>query len=320
MNPRLNSMNQEALLSWYRRIQRPLPWRVNPSPWSILLSEILLQQTQMERGVVYHEKLLKRFPTIQSMAESNVDEVLHLWQGAGYYSRARRLHTLSLEVMKTYDGKLPESYQELLKLPGIGPYTAAAVSSIAFSNPVACVDGNVRRVMARQMNQENPTPKDVQNFADEQLVVDSPGDWNQAVMELGALVCRPKKPRCDVCPVQETCQGLERAHELPLPKKLIKKEMELQCVVKIDSEGKPELIRRPETGLFAGLWGPFYGECLDTQKLDFLGTVQHQLSHRVLKVKVWKGTSKRGTEPDSVALSILDRRVLSLAGVMADVP
>ena len=138
-------MNQEALLAWYRRVQRPLPWRLNPSPWSILLSEILLQQTQMERGISYHAKLLERFPTLQAMAESDVDEVLHLWQGAGYYSRARRLHALSRQVVEDYDGVLPSEYEELLELPGIGPYTAAAVASIAFSRPVACVDGNIRR-------------------------------------------------------------------------------------------------------------------------------------------------------------------------------
>jgi A/G-specific adenine glycosylase len=135
-------MNQEALLAWYRRIQRPLPWRLEPSPWSILLSEILLQQTQMERGIVYHKNLLDRFPTIQSMAESSVDDVLHLWQGAGYYARARRLHALSIEVMQSHGGQLPEKYGELLTLPGIGPYTAAAVASIAFNQPVGTFDAS----------------------------------------------------------------------------------------------------------------------------------------------------------------------------------
>ena len=313
-------MNQEALLSWYRRVQRPLPWRLNPSPWSILLSEILLQQTQMERGILYHQKLLNRFPTIQSMAESSVDEVLLLWQGAGYYSRARRLHALSLEVVEHYAGTLPDTYDELLKLPGVGPYTAAAVSSIAFSRPVACVDGNIRRVMARQTNQENPSVKEVQTFADEQLAVEFPGDWNQAMMELGALVCRPKKPNCVECPIQESCLGIERAHELPLPRKLVKKDVSMDCVVRLDSLGRPELIQRPDSGLFAGLWGPNYDTKLDTDGLDFLGTIQHQLSHRTLIVKVWKGSSTKGTNPNEVALSTLDRRVLNLAGVLLDIP
>ena len=168
-------MDRKALLSWYREIQRPLPWRLEPSPWSILLSEILLQQTQMERGIAYHAKLLKRFPTVQSMAKSSVDEVLHLWQGAGYYSRARRLHALALDVMELHGGVLPNDYEGLLQLPGIGPYTAAAIASIAFKQPVACVDGNIRRVMARQTNQEEPSMKQVQTFADTHLVSESPG-------------------------------------------------------------------------------------------------------------------------------------------------
>ena len=313
-------MNQEALLSWYRRIQRPLPWRIHPSPWSILLSEILLQQTQMERGIAYHQKLLNRFPTIQSMAESNVDEVLFLWQGAGYYSRARRLHALSIKVMEDYGGILPDTYDELLKLPGVGPYTAAAVSSIAFSRPVACVDGNIRRVMARQSNQENPSAKEVQIFADDQLAVEFPGDWNQAMMELGALVCRPKKPNCAECPIQESCLGIERAHELPLPRKLVKKDVSMDCIVRLDAQGRPELIQRPDSGLFAGLWGPVYDVKLDTKGLNFLGTIQHKLSHRTLIVKVWKGSSEKGTNPNEVALSTLDCRVLNLAGVMLDIP
>ena len=216
-------MNQEALLAWYRRVQRPLPWRLNPSPWSILLSEILLQQTQMERGISYHAKLLERFPTLQAMAESDVDEVLHLWQGAGYYSRARRLHALSRQVVEDYDGVLPSEYEELLELPGIGPYTAAAVASIAFSRPVACVDGNIRRVMARQTNQEDPSPQQIQSYADEQLLESAPGDWNQAMMELGALVCKPRRPACKECPVVDTCLGRSRADVLPLAKTTKKK-------------------------------------------------------------------------------------------------
>jgi len=313
-------MNQEALLSWYERVMRPLPWRLNPSPWSILLSEILLQQTQMERGIAYHAKLLKRFPTLQSMAESSVDEVLHLWQGAGYYSRARRLYALSIEVMHSHSGLLPHTYEDLLKLPGIGPYTAAAVASIAFSQPVACVDGNIRRVMARQTNQEEPSMSDVQRFADEHLMTDIPGSWNQAMMELGALICRPRKPQCDLCPVQDSCLGIDRAIELPRPKRLVKKKMELQCIVNVDLKGWPDLFQRPDSGLFAGLWGPTIDATLDTDGLEFLGTIQHQLSHRILIVQVWKGSSTNGMDPDQVALSTLDRRILELAGVVLKVP
>ena len=308
-------MDREALLSWYREIQRPLPWRLEPSPWSILLSEILLQQTQMERGIAYHAKLLKRFPTVQSMAKSSVDEVLHLWQGAGYYSRARRLHALALDVMELHGGVLPNDYEGLLQLPGIGPYTAAAIASIAFKHPVACVDGNIRRVMARQTNQEEPSMKQVQTFADTHLVSESPGDWNQAMMELGALVCRPRNPSCEDCPIANSCKGSLRAHELPRPRKSKKKIVEYTCIVRIDSEGFPELHQRPNTGLFAGLWGPEMASDLETTNCEFLGTIRHHLSHREMVVSVWKSNGTNGTDPNVVALSTLDRRILELVGV-----
>ena len=313
-------MNQQALLDWYKRNKRPLPWRLDPSPWSILLSEILLQQTQMERGIEYHERLLKRFPTLSSMAKANVDDVLLLWQGAGYYSRARRLHALSLEVVEANEGVLPKTYEELLKLPGIGPYTAAAVASIAFKEPVACVDGNIRRVMARQSNLEEPSTKEVQRFADKYLDIHVPGDWNQAMMELGALVCKPRNPSCEQCPVAQSCQGRTRAHELPRPKRKKKTTVEYNCVVRVDDRGYPELFQRPLEGLFAGLWGPEMATDLGTTGCEYIGTVRHLLSHREMVVAVWKTSSSKGTDPNSVALSSLDRRILRLVDVLCDVP
>ncbi|CAI8355732.1 MAG: Adenine DNA glycosylase [Candidatus Poseidoniaceae archaeon] len=313
-------MNQEALLDWYKRNKRPLPWRLDASPWSILLSEILLQQTQMERGIEYHERLLKRFPTLSSMAKASVDDVLFLWQGAGYYSRARRLHALSIEVVEANEGVLPKTYEELLKLPGIGPYTAAAIASIAFSEPVACVDGNIRRVMARQSNQEEPSANDIQRFADKHLVTDSPGEWNQAMMELGALVCKPRNPLCDQCPVTESCRGRSRAHDLPRPKTSKKTTVEYTCVVRIDEDGAPELQQRPQTGLFAGLWGPEMATGLENTGCEFVGTVRHLLSHREMIVSVWKTVGANGIDPSTVALSSLDRRILRLVGVLDDVP
>ena len=149
----LSSEDQHALLNWYDQHQRDLPWRHTRNPWHILLSEILLQQTQVSRGLVYWTRMVEAFPTVVSMAKAPVDAVLKAWEGAGYYSRARRLHALSQRVMLPsheggFDGELPSTYDELLSLPGIGPYTAAAVASIAFDQPVACVDGNIRRVMA----------------------------------------------------------------------------------------------------------------------------------------------------------------------------
>ena len=254
------------------------------------------------------------------MAKSEVDEVLFLWQGAGYYSRARRLHALSQIVVTDFEGVLPSTYNELLALPGIGPYTAAAVASIAFSHSVACVDGNVRRVMARQTNNADPSVKDVQEYADGLIVREHPGDWNQAMMELGALVCRPRNPTCNECPVHESCRGTLRANELPRPKKQKKKEVELQCIIKVDAQGQPELIQRPDSGLFAGLWGPQMEENLNCEGLEYLGCIKHLLSHRTMKIHVWKDVCKQGIDPNTVALSTLDRRILTLAGVFLNVP
>lgn len=154
----LSNNDQQALLAWYDEHQRDLPWRQTNDPWAILLSEILLQQTQVSRGLIYWKRMVETFPTVASMAASPVDAVLKAWEGAGYYSRARRLHALSQRVMMPkaeggFDGQLPSTYDALLSLPGIGPYTAAAVASIAFGQSLACVDGNIRRVMARRTAQ-----------------------------------------------------------------------------------------------------------------------------------------------------------------------
>jgi A/G-specific adenine glycosylase len=254
------------------------------------------------------------------MAKSEVDEVLFLWQGAGYYSRARRLHALSQIIVADFDGVLPSTYDELLALPGIGPYTAAAVSSMAFSHPVACVDGNVRRVMARQTNDEDPSVRDVQAYADTILAREHPGDWNQAMMELGALICRPRKPLCGECPISESCEGRFRAIELPRPKTQKKKTVELQCLLKIDAQGQPELIQRPDSGLFAGLWGPQIEENVVTEGLEYIGCIKHILSHRRMNVHVWKDSCEQGIDPNTVALSTLDRRILTLGGVFLNVP
>jgi len=180
-------LSQSTLLAWYAEAKRDLPWRHTSDGWKILLSEILLQQTQVSRGIGYWLKLVERFPTPQSMAEADVDEVLLLWQGAGYYSRARRLHALARQVCLAsseggYDGVLPTTSAELLQLPGVGPYTAAAVASIAHGESVACVDGNIRRVMARQMKSTNPSVKEVEHWAKKNLFKPDAGDWNQAVM------------------------------------------------------------------------------------------------------------------------------------------
>lgn len=176
-----------TLLSWYQRQQRRLPWRGESDPYKILLSEMLLQQTRVEQAISYYQRFLQRFPTLEVLARAQEEEVLKAWQGCGYYARARNLHKLAKRVV-AQGGQLPRSSGELWALPGVGSYTAAAVASIAFAEPVAAVDGNIRRVLSRLYAWENPTPKQVQEAADALMVAlplqadAHPGDWNQALM------------------------------------------------------------------------------------------------------------------------------------------
>jgi A/G-specific adenine glycosylase len=253
------------------------------------------------------------------MADADVDEVLHLWQGAGYYSRARRLHALSIQVCLPiedggFGGSLPKTAAELLTLPGVGPYTAAAVASIAHGESVACVDGNIRRVMARQSKRVEPTMKEVEVWANAVLYKDDAGDWNQALMELGATVCTPKRPLCVQCPVSSSCNGIGEPLLYPRPKKVKRKRLDLKCALRFDANGLPELVQRGSDGILAGMWGPPMDENLDVTGLELIGIVEHTLSHRDLFVEVWHGSCHRGIEPSDVAISSLDRKILALRG------
>ena len=320
----LNPDEQQALLTWYDQHHRPLPWRATSDPWAILLSEVLLQQTQVSRGLVFWERMLATFPRIQDMASSDVDEVLKAWEGAGYYSRARRLHALSQRVMASsteggHDGTLPSSASALLTLPGVGPYTAAAVASIAHGEAVACVDGNIRRVMARRTASLNPKPAEVQKWADESLHHDRPGDWNQALMELGATVCTPKKTQCTSCPVSEGCLGKALPGRYPEPKRPKVKAVTLYALVELAANGEAILQQRPLNGMFGGLWGPTYDENPERVQEDDatrVATVNHALSHRRLTVEVHavvRPDVLKGTRRDEVAVSTLDEKVLACA-------
>ncbi|MGB0490152.1 MAG: A/G-specific adenine glycosylase [Candidatus Poseidoniaceae archaeon] len=329
-------MNVEALSRWYEAEARDLPWRATSEPWAILLSEVLLQQTQVARGVAYWRRLLDRFPTVASMAEAELDEVMHLWQGAGYYARGRRLHALAVEVCDPrgpWQGVLPspstcdDVVSGFQSLPGIGPYTAAAVASIAHDVPAAVVDGNVRRVVARQTGVHEPPPADVTSLA--QAWMDdaythgvAPSVWNQAVMELGATVCRPRAPHCSACPVQATCIARDHpdgVHAFPAPAKRRTKTERLVALVDVDAEGRPHLVQRPTSARFGGLWGPRYLQANDASVVEEqsqrrkVGEVVHLLSHRRLEVEVWVGHTERGLDPASKAISTLDERVLDAA-------
>ena len=269
---------------------------------------------------MFWQRLFERYPTIQSMAESTEEEVLYLWQGAGYYSRARRLFQLSKVVCSPveeggFGGILPSTAAQLESLPGIGPYTAAAVASIAHGESIACVDGNVKRVMARQKSIKQPSEKEVQQWADDVLWQADAGTWNQAVMELGATICTPKSPRCNICPVMESCTGIASPGQYPAPKVRNKKRMELMCIIRIDANGMPELQQRDGTGILAGMWGPPLAETLEVEGMEYLGEIQHVLSHRDMHIRVWRSEGAQGIDPSRVPLSSLDVKLLALAGL-----
>ncbi|MCC6277680.1 MAG: A/G-specific adenine glycosylase [Oligoflexia bacterium] len=217
----------EKLILWYQQNKRPLPWRALRDPYAILISELMLQQTTVRVVIPYFERFLKRFPTLTSLARAQDDEVLSLWSGLGYYTRPRNL----IKLARLVRHQLPQTYDQLLELPGVGPYTAAAVASIAFNEPVACVDGNVLRVITRlkSINQDISKPStvaDIRKLAQSLLTKNSPGTFNQAVMELGATICTPKNPSCLLCPIRQNCLSFKNQNQHLLPVKSKKKKQE----------------------------------------------------------------------------------------------
>jgi A/G-specific adenine glycosylase len=202
-----------AIVRWYEEHRRELPWRFTRDPYLIWLSEIILQQTRVVQGLDYYNRFAARFPTVADLAAASDDEVMKLWQGLGYYSRARHLHEAAQQVMREWGGRFPTAYDDLRRLSGVGPYTAAAIASFSADEAVAVVDGNVYRVLSRLFDLDTPidsTPgaKLFQAMANELLDHNHPGRHNQAMMELGALVCTPTSPDCTHCPVQERCAAL----------------------------------------------------------------------------------------------------------------
>lgn len=198
------------LLQWYPLNQRNLPWRNTHEPYIIWLSEIILQQTRVAQGLPYFEKFLKQYPTVQDLAKAPIEEIMRLWQGLGYYSRARNLHQCAKEVTENFEGYFPDNYKDLLQLKGVGSYTAAAIASFAFKEKVAVLDGNVFRVLSRYFGIETDISsskgkKEFEILANQLIPEEAPDQYNQAIMEFGALQCSPKKPDCTICPLQSGC-------------------------------------------------------------------------------------------------------------------
>ena len=252
-------MLRQNLLGWYAACRRDLPWRRTKDPWAIWVSEIMLQQTRVETVIPYFERFLKRFPTPRALAEAPEDQVLAAWSGLGYYRRARMLHAGAKATAST---PIPDQREGLLELPGIGRYTAGAIASIAFGRAVGLVDGNVARVLSRVFAIEDDMKKagmkKAEALADRIVPADAPGEWNQALMELGATVCTPRSPSCEACPIAMGCRAHEegKVDRLPvLGEKAKPKPQKLVALVARKGE-KVLLLRRRSDGLFGGLWEP----------------------------------------------------------------
>ena len=251
MDPaQLHSAFRSRLLDWYERSRRDLPWRENRDPYRVWLSEIMLQQTRAAAVIEHYGKFLIRFPTIQKLASARESSVLAAWSGLGYYRRAHMLHAAAKEIVKKYAGKFPQSAEELRALPGIGRYTAAAIASIAFDEPVAVVDGNVERVIERLVG-ERLAEKELWQTAQELLSPHRPGDFNQAMMELGATVCLPREPMCLACPVREMCAT---RGELSRPEKKTRQKREIHFALACHADAV-FLVERPKhASLMPGMW------------------------------------------------------------------
>ena len=251
----------DALLPWYAANRRDLPWRQDQDPYHIWVSEIMLQQTRVEAVKGYYARFLDALPTVSALAECD-DELLHkLWEGLGYYSRVRNLKKAAQQVMSCYNGQFPTEYADVLALPGVGEYTAGAICSIAFNQPIPAVDGNVLRVISRVT--DDPTPIDLptyKKFVQQELAVIYPqqaGDFTQALMELGATVCGPnRQPDCENCPCKDFCLGYQNktANDLPVKSPKKQRKIEQYTVFILSCDDKIALCKRPNKGLLAGLW------------------------------------------------------------------
>ena len=252
----------ERILEWYEENKRDLPWRQTKDPYNIWLSEIILQQTRVAQGTPYYLKFIEHFPTVQDLANASEGQVLKLWQGLGYYSRARNLHATAKTVVSEYGGIFPNTYKELLKLRGIGDYTASAISSICFNELQAVVDGNVYRVLARYFGVDHPINstegiKYFKTLAQEVMHQGNIRDYNQGIMEFGAIQCAPKKPYCLHCPLNDSCVALQENRIVSLPVKLNKTKVRnryFNYIVMLDANDKTVVRQRKGKGIWQNLW------------------------------------------------------------------
>lgn len=299
----------DEILNWYDQHKRNLPWRNTTSPYFIWLSEIILQQTRVDQGLSYYEKFITTFPTINDLAKASEDEILKKWQGLGYYSRARNLHTTAKIVVEKFNGKFPETYDKIIKLKGIGPYTAAAISSFAFKQKKAVVDGNVYRVLSRYYGISTPIDssqgkKQFEELAN--LLIDEkhPDLFNHAIMDFGAIQCKPKSPNCTECPLTDNCEAYNQntINKLPVKEKKTKVRKRYFNYLVVEKDGLFLFEKRKEDGIWKNMYqfplietekeqasSPF-DEFIDIQKEDtpLVYHTLHVLSHQKIYAKFWK--------------------------------
>jgi A/G-specific adenine glycosylase len=267
MSPSMSKLTTQVM-EWFEQHQRPMPWREEVTPYRVWISEIMSQQTRIDAVMGYFERFIQAFPTVESLANAPLDDVLKAWQGLGYYSRARNLHAAAKVILQTYDGALPQTYAALLQLPGIGPYTAGAIASIAFQERVPCVDGNVLRVMARYLGipesiQSTSVIKQITAEVVAALPQTRPGDMNQGLMEIGALVCIPNgAPKCDVCPLSNECVAFQEGltDVIPPKKKKTAHRVEPRTVIVVEYQGLIGIRQREDHGLLASMYELFHVE------------------------------------------------------------
>lgn len=303
----------KRLVRWYYAKKRDLPWRKTKDPYKIWLSEVILQQTRVAQGLPYYEKFIENYPTIEDLASANEQDVLRLWQGLGYYSRARNMHTTAKIVMQNFDGTFPNNYADLLKLKGIGPYTAAAIASFAFDEKVAVVDGNVFRVLARVFGVEtdissHEAKKVFGELANKLISEESPSIYNQAIMEFGAIHCTPANPDCMFCVFADSCVANAKGMQaiLPIKSKKTKIRNRFFDYFVIEQNGSFLMHQRPEGDIWTGL-NDFYlveneKKLLELDEIndDFLTevlskaiiknsseSVKHILSHQRIEARFW---------------------------------
>lgn len=284
------------IIDWYSVNKRELPWRTNKEPYSVWLSEVILQQTRVSQGMPYFYKILSKYPSVHDLANAKEDELMELWQGLGYYSRARNMHKCAKLVSETFEGIFPDNYKELLSLPGIGPYTAAAIASICFNQNVPVIDGNVNRLVSRFIALESPINNktgelEISRFVNDNIPDNVPGEFNQAMMEMGALICTPSSPKCNVCVLSQACEARRKRIQNTLPIKLKKvkvKNIEMNFLLEVKGD-LVKIWKRPAKGIWQSLHELPNLDVFVPKKGDKLIDVsKHILTHRRIESKLWK--------------------------------